>query len=138
MASFELVLPEFLISTGGEFEQTERLVHEGKGNTGSIELVSLHRQSDRVPMNEAAARIRINKLHEAAGWCFFADGVSPANICLEANVASRASGRDRVGNDTPLMGSISFHGPRRTRLERAAVKARKSKAVLNFDCALPV
>ena len=31
-------------------------------------------------MNEATARIKINKLLEAAGWRFFADGASPANI----------------------------------------------------------
>jgi hypothetical protein len=33
-------------------------------------------------MKEAAARIKINKLLEAAGWRFFADGKLPANIQL--------------------------------------------------------
>ena len=42
-------------------------------------------------MNEVTARIKINKLLEAAGWRFFADGDSPANICLEPNVAIRTS-----------------------------------------------
>ena len=31
---------------------------------------------------EATARIKINKLLEAAGWRFFADGNKPANIQL--------------------------------------------------------
>jgi type I restriction enzyme, R subunit len=31
-------------------------------------------------MNEAAARIKINKLLEAVGWRFFADAKGPANI----------------------------------------------------------
>ena len=34
-------------------------------------------------MNEASARIKINKLLESAGWRFFADGKRPANIQLE-------------------------------------------------------
>ena len=32
---------------------------------------------------EAAARIKINKLLEAAGWCFFSEEGKPANICLK-------------------------------------------------------
>ena len=31
-------------------------------------------------MKEATARVRINKLLEAAGWRFFDDGDGPANI----------------------------------------------------------
>ena len=50
-------------------------------------------------MNEATARIKINKLLEAAGWRFFADGDSPANICLEPNVTIRTSDLDALGND---------------------------------------
>jgi type I restriction enzyme R subunit len=36
-----------------------------------------------MPDKEATARIKINKLLEAAGWRFFADGTAPANIRLE-------------------------------------------------------
>lgn len=36
--------------------------------------------------NEATARIKINRLLEAAGWRFFPDGDRPANIRLEAGV----------------------------------------------------
>ncbi len=36
-------------------------------------------------MNEAAARIKINRLLEAAGWRFFDDAGRPANIRLEAS-----------------------------------------------------
>ncbi len=50
-------------------------------------------------MNEATARIKINKLLEAAGWRFFGDGDSPANICLEPNVTIRTSDLDALGND---------------------------------------
>ena len=50
-------------------------------------------------MNEATARIKINKLLEAAGWRFFADGNRPANICLEPNVTIRTSDLDALGND---------------------------------------
>ena len=50
-------------------------------------------------MNEATARIKINKLLEAAGWRFFAEGDSPANICLEPNVTIRTSDLDALGND---------------------------------------
>lgn len=43
-------------------------------------------------MKEAAARIKINKLLEAAGWRFFADERGPANIQLEvgANLSVHA------------------------------------------------
>ena len=37
-------------------------------------------------MKEASARIKINKLLEGAGWHFFADAKSPANIQLELSV----------------------------------------------------
>ena len=51
-------------------------------------------------MNEATARIKINKLLEAAGWRFFADGNKPANICLETRRSrSRPSDLDSLGND---------------------------------------
>jgi len=36
---------------------------------------------------EADARIKINKLLEASGWRFFAEGNRPANIRLEPKVA---------------------------------------------------
>jgi type I restriction enzyme, R subunit len=38
-------------------------------------------------MKEAAARIKINKLLEIAGWRFFPEGKLPANIQLEATLA---------------------------------------------------
>ena len=50
-------------------------------------------------MNEATARIKINKLLEAAGWRFFAEGVKPANISLEPNVTVKTSDLDALGND---------------------------------------
>ena len=50
-------------------------------------------------MNEATARIKINKLLEAAGWRFFAEGDKPANISLEPNVTVKTSELDALGND---------------------------------------
>lgn len=48
---------------------------------------------------EATARIKINKLLEAASWRFFpADGV-PANIRLEPTVAIKAADLDALGQD---------------------------------------
>jgi type I restriction enzyme, R subunit len=40
----------------------------------------------KVSAKEATARIKINKLLEAAGWRFFAKDGLPANIRLEAGV----------------------------------------------------
>ncbi len=50
-------------------------------------------------MNEASARIKINKLLEAAGWRFFAEGNKLANICLEPSVTIKTSDLDALGND---------------------------------------
>jgi type I restriction enzyme R subunit len=50
-------------------------------------------------MKEATARIKINKLLESAGWRFFPDGKSPANICLEANVKLKESDLDSLGEN---------------------------------------
>jgi type I restriction enzyme R subunit len=50
-------------------------------------------------MKEAAARIKINKLLEAAGWRFFADGNAPANICLESSITIKASELDALGDN---------------------------------------
>ena len=43
-------------------------------------------------VKEATARIKINKLLDAAGWRFFADGVKTANISRESNVTLKTSG----------------------------------------------
>ena len=50
-------------------------------------------------MNEAEARIRINKLLETAGWRFFAQGDLPANIRLEPGVTIKQSDLDALGRD---------------------------------------
>ena len=48
---------------------------------------------------EATARIKINKLLEAAGWRFFADGVKPANIQLEPSVTIKSTDLDALGEN---------------------------------------
>ena len=50
-------------------------------------------------MNEATARIKINKLLEEAGWRFFAEDGKPANILLESGASIRSSDLDAMGND---------------------------------------
>ena len=50
-----------------------------------------------MPDKEATARIKINKLLEAAGWRFFADGTAPANIRLEPSVMIESSDLDTLG-----------------------------------------
>lgn len=48
---------------------------------------------------EAAARIKINKLLEAAGWRFFADSNGPANIRLEPSVTIKKNDIDALGEN---------------------------------------
>ena len=50
-------------------------------------------------MKEATARIKINKLLAAAGWRFFAEGSSPANIRLEPSVTIKSSDLDALGEN---------------------------------------
>jgi type I restriction enzyme R subunit len=50
-------------------------------------------------MKEATARLKINKLLEAAGWRFFADSKAPANICLELNVKIKESELNALGEN---------------------------------------
>ena len=48
---------------------------------------------------EAIARIKINKLLEAAGWRFFPEGSAPANIRLEPNVTIKSSDLEALGEN---------------------------------------
>ena len=50
-------------------------------------------------MNEAAARIKINRFLEKAGWRFFADGNKPANIRLESSVNITKQDLENMGNN---------------------------------------
>ena len=50
-------------------------------------------------MKEAAARIKINKLLEAAGWRFFPDAKGPANIQLELSVTLTQQALDELGEN---------------------------------------
>jgi type I restriction enzyme R subunit len=52
-----------------------------------------------VSAKEATARVKINKLLEAAGWRFFATGNAPANIRLESNATLRTSDLDALGEN---------------------------------------
>jgi type I restriction enzyme R subunit len=48
---------------------------------------------------EATARIKINRLLEAAGWRFFADAHGPANITLELHTKVQQSELDALGDN---------------------------------------
>lgn len=48
---------------------------------------------------EAAARIKINRLLEEAGWRFFDDEAGPANVVLEPCVKLRKEDLDALGDD---------------------------------------
>lgn len=50
-------------------------------------------------IKEATARIKINKLLEVAGWRFFADGKSPANIQLEPSITIKTLDLDALGEN---------------------------------------
>ena len=50
-------------------------------------------------MNEATARIKINRLLEKAGWRFFQEGNEPANVRLEPSVAITQADPDALGED---------------------------------------
>jgi type I restriction enzyme R subunit len=52
-----------------------------------------------VSNKEATARIKINKLLEAAGWRFFAEGAAPANIRLEPSVTLKSSDLEVLGEN---------------------------------------
>ncbi len=48
---------------------------------------------------EATARIKINRLLEAAGWRFFPEGDAPANIRLEPGVTIKSTELDALGEN---------------------------------------
>ena len=48
---------------------------------------------------EATAHIKINKLLEAAGWRFFQDDTSPANVRLEPSVTLKSTDLDVLGDN---------------------------------------
>ena len=48
---------------------------------------------------EATARIKINKLLEAAGWRFFPEGDAAANIRLEPSVTIKSTDLDALGEN---------------------------------------
>src|SRR5216683_8030596 len=52
-----------------------------------------------MPEKEATARIKINKLLEAAGWRFFQEGNTPANIRLEPSVTIKSTDLDALGDN---------------------------------------
>jgi len=67
---------------------------------GSVIKVDLQdKLNNRMANKEATARIKINKLLESAGWLFFTEGSSPANIRLEPSVTIKSSDLDDLGDN---------------------------------------
>ena len=50
-------------------------------------------------MNEATARLKINKLLERTGWRFFPEGDKAANVRLEPSVSIKQNDLDALGED---------------------------------------
>ena len=50
-------------------------------------------------MNEATARLKINRLLERTGWYFFPVGNEPANVRLESSTAIKQTDLDALGKD---------------------------------------
>ena len=50
-------------------------------------------------MNEASARIKINRQLERAGWRFFPERGKPANVCVESSVVIKQTELDALGID---------------------------------------
>ena len=63
-----------------------------------------------MPEKEATARIKINKLLDAAGWRFFPADGKPANIILEQTTKLSASDLDSLGDnfEKTKLGFIDF------------------------------
>jgi type I restriction enzyme R subunit len=62
-------------------------------------ILGSNKSGTRMSEKEASARIKINKLLESAGWRFFADGHSPANIGLETRVTLTPTQLDALGEN---------------------------------------
>ena len=56
-------------------------------------------------VKEATARIKVNKLLEAAGWRFFQEGDAPANIRLEPSITIKSTDLDALGNNFEKTGT---------------------------------
>lgn len=59
-----------------------------------------------MPCKEATARIKINRLLEAAGWRFFPEDGKPANIQLEVGASLRQHDLDDLGDDFEKAGKV--------------------------------
>ena len=92
-----------------------------------LAIVSAQVSTKPMTPKEAQARIKINQLLEAAGWRFFVEGGSPANIQLEPRVTIKTQDLDAPGEnfELPSKRSIDFlllndrNVPAKPRLKKA-------------------
>ncbi len=75
-------------------------------------------------MKEATARIKINKLLEAAGWRFFPEGNAPANIRLEPSVTIKPADLDALGENVEAAQGIESDAQDGTGIEEIDMKAQ--------------
>jgi len=70
------------------------------GRFGQAALLHRHQLDEGITnVNEAVARIKINKLLEAADWRFFPENGKPANVCLEHGTTIKSTDLDALGED---------------------------------------
>ena len=82
---------------------------------------------------EATARIKINKLLEAASWRFFAEGNKPANIRLEPSITIKSTDLDALGNNfekTQILGDAEEQKKLEILSERPRIKSKFSKPIM--------
>src|SRR5260370_84691 len=68
-------------------------------NPGKLTIYATTQRLRGGLLKEATARIKINKLLESAGWRFFPDAKTSANICLELSVKIKQSDLDALGEN---------------------------------------
>lgn len=90
-----------MTSSVGDLRRQPRLGsrREAARDEPSEEFRESYGRGQRVANKEATARIKINRLLEAAGWRFFAEGGSPANIRLEPSVTIKSADLDALGDN---------------------------------------
>ena len=91
-----------------------------------------------MPAKEAQARIKINKLLEAAGWRFFDDDQGRANVVLEPNVTLTKAQVDAMGSDfeTSGKGFIDFLVSNATGSTNSRMRVKPASS-LDYEFLLP-
>ena len=89
-------------------------------------------------MNEATARLRINKLLERTGWRVFPEDAKPANVRLEANVSIKSSDLNALGSnfEEERCWTLGFHVPNQSAPLRHGYRLRAALGVIRTPTAV--